>query len=68
MQQNQKIANLLWNFMRDDGQGSHHPEIEIGQESRRDQHAIDEIMKGVAHGNHQAAATVVMAMRMSVAE
>ena len=24
-------------------------------------------MKGVAHGNHQAAAAVVMAMRMSVA-
>ena len=40
--------------MRDDCQSGHQPELRIGQERRRDQNSIGEIVHAVAHQDHPA--------------
>ena len=66
MQQHQKIADLLRNFMRDDGDGGHHADFNVGDKRGGDHHTVDEVVHGVADDDHHAAATVVVLRRLRV--
>lgn len=60
MQQNQVIADLLWNLVGDDGKRGDNPEFGVFQESRSDEDAVHEIVESVADEDQQPGTPVVV--------
>src|SRR3989338_3705209 len=58
MQQDQKIADLLRDLVRDDRQRGDDAEMNIDKERRRDDHPVDKIVESVADHDHRAAAAM----------
>ncbi len=59
MQQDKKIAGFLRDLVRDDGEGSHYAELDVGEKRGRDDDAVDEIVKRIADDNQQTAAAAI---------
>src|SRR6202165_5748003 len=59
VQKDQEVTYFLRNFVRDDGNGGDDAELDALQESGGDQHAVDEVVNGIADDDQRAAAAVV---------
>ena len=54
--------------MGNNGQSGYHTQFNVGGKGRCNQNAVYEIMKGVAYHNHQATASAVVVVQMTMAE
>ena len=67
MQQDREIADFLRDLVRDDRQRGDDAEMGIGQERRRDDDAVHEIVEGIADHDHHAAAPMrILLMRLAM--
>ncbi len=66
MQQYQEIAYFLREFVRNDRQRSNNTQLDIRHESTCNQHAINKIVKSIAHQYHHAGTAMIMAMLMGM--
>ena len=64
VQQDQEITDFLGNFVGNDRQRRYHAQAEIDQERAGDDDAVDEIVEGIAHRDHQARAAMIVAVAM----
>jgi hypothetical protein len=63
MQQNQKVADFLRNFVRDDRNLCHKTELLVSEKRGGDQYSIDKVVKGVSDHDHHAAASMIVLCR-----
>ena len=66
MQQDQEIADLLRDLVRDDRERRDDAELGALQERGGDEHAVDEVVQGVADDDQRAAAAVVVRLLVRI--
>ena len=55
MKQHGEVADFLRNLVRHDGERGHDAEVHVGQEGRRDQHAVEHVVQGIADQHQRTA-------------